>query len=324
LKVRVLGAAAGGGFPQWNCNCANCYGVRSGRINAKPRTQSSIAVTLDGEKWILFNASPDLRAQLEASPGLQPRRGLRGTGVHAVVLADSQIDHTTGLLFLREGCPLDVYCTDMVAEDLSSGFPIFKMLEAWDGGVNHHLVPVDGESFRVTGIDGIRLTAIALDGKAPPYSPHRHDPHVGDNVGYVIEDTQSGASLFYAPGLGAMSDRLLGIMSQVDCVMVDGTFWQEDEMIVAGVGSKLASQMGHLPQSGSNGMIEWLRRVDRPRKILIHINNTNPILVEDSPERGILSREGIEVAHDGLEFDVDTGSDGSSALVKKFGELAHA
>jgi len=130
--------------------------------------------------------------------------------------------------------------------------------------------------------------------------------------------------LFYAPGLGAMSDRLLSIMSQVDCVMVDGTFWQEDEMIVAGVGSKLASQMGHLPQSGSNGMIEWLRRVDRPRKILIHINNTNPILVEDSPERGILNREGIEVAHDGLEFDVDTVSDGSSALVKKFGESAHA
>jgi len=304
VQLRVLGAAAGGGFPQWNCNCANCRGVRSGEIAASPRTQSSIAVSMDGRKWLLFNASPDLRAQLEANPPLQPEQGKRDTGIHAVVLADSQIDHTTGLLLLREGCPYTVYCTDMVAEDLSTGFPIFTMLKAWDGGIQRQPVPVDGTSFEIAGMPGLELTAVPLEGKAPPYSPHRHDPHVGDNVGYIVADNESGATLFYAPGLGKMSQRLLDIMSAVDCVLVDGTFWQEDEMQAAGVGTKLASEMGHLPQSGDDGMLHWLRQVERPRKILIHINNTNPILNEASAQRRQVESEGVEVAADGMNFEV--------------------
>ncbi|MGB0379929.1 MAG: pyrroloquinoline quinone biosynthesis protein PqqB [Luminiphilus sp.] len=300
----VLGSAAGGGFPQWNCNCNNCCGVRSGSLDAIPRTQSSIAVSVDGERWILFNASPDIRSQLEANPPLQPKRGRRDTGVHGVVLADSQIDHTTGLLFLREGCPLRVYCTDMVAQDLSTGFPIFVMLQSWDGGVIHTTVPIDGSAFQVSDIEEISITAIPLDGKAPPYSPHRHDPHVGDNVGYLIEDTRSQASLFYAPGLGQMSSALLDMMGGADCVMVDGTFWSEDEMQRAGVGTKLASDMGHLPQSGDEGMLHWLSKIPGPRKILIHINNTNPILIENSPERKLVEESGVEVAYDGMAFDL--------------------
>ncbi|MEK9808320.1 MAG: pyrroloquinoline quinone biosynthesis protein PqqB [Halieaceae bacterium] len=300
----VLGSAAGGGFPQWNCNCNNCCGVRSGSLDAIPRTQSSIAVSVDGERWILFNASPDIRSQLEANPPLQPKRGRRDTGVHGVVLADSQIDHTTGLLFLREGCPLRVYCTDMVAQDLSTGFPIFVMLKSWDGGVIHTTVPIDGSAFQVIDIEEISITAIPLDGKAPPYSPHRHDPHVGDNVGYLIEDTRSQASLFYAPGLGQMSSALLDMMGGADCVMVDGTFWSEDEMQRAGVGTKLASDMGHLPQSGDEGMLHWLSKIPGPRKILIHINNTNPILIENSPERKLVEETGVEVAYDGMAFDL--------------------
>ncbi|MEL0313578.1 MAG: pyrroloquinoline quinone biosynthesis protein PqqB [Halieaceae bacterium] len=300
----VLGSAAGGGFPQWNCNCNNCCGVRSGSLDAIPRTQSSIAVSVDGERWILFNASPDIRSQLEANPPLQPKRGRRDTGVHGVVLADSQIDHTTGLLFLREGCPLRVYCTDMVAQDLSTGFPIFVMLKSWDGGVIHTTVPIDGSAFQVIDIEEISITAIPLDGKAPPYSPHRHDPHVGDNVGYLIEDTRSQASLFYAPGLGQMSSALLDMMGGADCVMVDGTFWSEDEMQRAGVGTKLASDMGHLPQSGDEGMLHWLSKIPGPRKILIHINNTNPILIENSPERKLVEESGVEVAYDGMAFDL--------------------
>ncbi|MEK9929024.1 MAG: pyrroloquinoline quinone biosynthesis protein PqqB [Halieaceae bacterium] len=300
----VLGSAAGGGFPQWNCNCNNCCGVRSGSLDAIPRTQSSIAVSVDGERWILFNASPDIRSQLEANPPLQPKRGRRDTGVHGVVLADSQIDHTTGLLFLREGCPLRVYCTDMVAQDLSTGFPIFVMLKSWDGGVIHTTVPIDGSAFQVIDIEEISITAIPLDGKAPPYSPHRHDPHVGDNVGYLIEDTRSQASLFYAPGLGQMSSALLNMMGGADCVMVDGTFWSEDEMQRAGVGTKLASDMGHLPQSGDEGMLHWLSKIPGPRKILIHINNTNPILIENSPERKLVEETGVEVAYDGMAFDL--------------------
>jgi len=304
VKVMVLGSAAGGGFPQWNCNCNNCCGVRSGSLDAIPRTQSSIAVSVDGERWILFNASPDIRSQLEANPPLQPKRGRRDTGVHGVVLADSQIDHTTGLLFLREGCPLRVYCTDMVAQDLSTGFPIFVMLQSWDGGVTQTTVPIDGSAFQVIGIEEISITAIPLDGKAPPYSPHRHDPHVGDNVGYLIEDTRSQASLFYAPGLGQMSSALLDMMGGADCVMVDGTFWSEDEMQRAGVGTKLASDMGHLPQSGDEGMLYWLSKIPGPRKILIHINNTNPILIENSPERKLVEESGVEVAYDGMAFDL--------------------
>ena len=304
MKVMVLGSAAGGGFPQWNCNCNNCCGVRSGSLDAIPRTQSSIAVSVDGERWILFNASPDIRSQLEANPPLQPKRGRRDTGVHGVVLADSQIDHTTGLLFLREGCPLRVYCTDMVAQDLSTGFPIFVMLQSWDGGVIHTTVPIDGSAFQVIDIEEISITAIPLDGKAPPYSPHRHDPHVGDNVGYLIEDTRSQASLFYAPGLGQMSSALLDMMGGADCVMVDGTFWSEDEMQRAGVGTKLASDMGHLPQSGDEGMLYWLSKIPGPRKILIHINNTNPILIENSPERKLVEESGVEVAYDGMAFDL--------------------
>jgi len=304
VKVMVLGSAAGGGFPQWNCNCNNCCGVRSGSLDAIPRTQSSIAVSVDGERWILFNASPDIRSQLEANPPLQPKRGRRDTGVHGVVLADSQIDHTTGLLFLREGCPLRVYCTDMVAQDLCTGFPIFVMLQSWDGGVIQTTVPIDGSAFQVIGIEEISITAIPLDGKAPPYSPHRHDPHVGDNVGYLIEDSRSQASLFYAPGLGQMSSALLDMMGGADCVMVDGTFWSEDEMQRAGVGTKLASDMGHLPQSGDEGMLYWLSKIPGPRKILIHINNTNPILIENSPERKLVEESGVEVAYDGMAFDL--------------------
>ena len=304
MKVIVLGAAAGGGFPQWNCNCHNCCGVRSGSIEAQPRTQSSIAVSADGERWILFNASPDIRAQLEANPPLQPKKGRRDTGIHGIVLADSQIDHTTGLLFLREGCPLSVYCTDMVAQDLSTGFPIFVMLQSWDGGVNHIPVPIDGSAFQVSDIEEISITAVPLEGKAPPYSPHRHDPHVGDNVGYLIEDTRSQASLLYAPGLGQMSSGLLDMMGGADCVMVDGTFWSEDEMQRAGVGTKLASEMGHLPQSGDEGMLNWLSKIQGPRKILIHINNTNPILLETSPERKLVEESGVEVAYDGMTFDL--------------------
>jgi len=137
MKVRVLGSAAGGGFPQWNCNCSNCSGLRNGTLNAIPRSQSSIALSIDDERWIVFNASPDIRSQLESFPAIQPRRGLRDTGIHALVLVDSQIDHTTGLLLLREGCPLTVYATDMVHQDLSTGFPVFKMLESWNGGINY-------------------------------------------------------------------------------------------------------------------------------------------------------------------------------------------
>ncbi len=302
MLIHVLGAAAGGGFPQWNCNCPMCRGVRDGSINARPRTQSSIAVSGDGEAWALFNTSPDLLAQLAAFPALQPGRSLRDTAIRAILFMDSQIDHTTGLLMLREGCPHDVYCSDMVHEDLSTGFPLFKMLEHWNGGIRRHPIPLDGAPFAMEGVAGLAFTAIPVKGKAPPYSPHRHDPHIGDNIGVQVLDVASGKTLFYAPGLGDLTGQTRALMAQSDCLLVDGTFWREDEMSCVGLGDRKAADMGHLPQSGENGMIEVLRPMTRPRKILIHINNTNPILDEDSPERKILASEGIEVAHDGMEI----------------------
>jgi len=302
MHIRILGSAAGGGFPQWNCNCRNCRGVRAGTLRAQPRTQSSIALSDDGGEWVLCNASPDIRAQLEAFPALQPARQLRDTAIAGIVLLDSQIDHCTGLLTLREGCPHQVWCTEMVHQDLTTGFPLFNMLSHWNGGLQHRLIELYAEPFTVPACPGLRLTAIALRSSAPPYSPHRGNPHPGDNIGLFIEDLRTGGTLFYAPGLGQVDEQLLGWMRRADCLLVDGTLWRDDEMRVCEVGDKLGSEMGHLPQSGPGGMLEVLDGLSAARKILIHINNTNPILDLDSPERAELDARGIEVAFDGMSI----------------------
>ena len=302
MHIQILGSAAGGGFPQWNCNCRNCRGVRAGTLRAQPRTQSSIALSDDGGEWILCNASPDIRAQLEAFPALQPARKLRDTAIAGIVLLDSQIDHCTGLLTLREGCPHQVWCTEMVHQDLTTGFPLFNMLSHWNGGLQHRLIELDAEPFTVPACPGLRLTAIALRSSAPPYSPHRGNPHPGDNIGLFIEDLRTGGTLFYAPGLGQVDEPLLGWMRRADCLLVDGTLWRDDEMRRCEVGDKLGSEMGHLPQSGPGGMLEVLDGLPAARKILIHINNTNPILDLDSPERAELDARGIEVAFDGMSI----------------------
>lgn len=303
MFVHVLGAAAGGGFPQWNCNCPNCQGLRNKSIKAQARTQSSIAVSSNGEDWVLFNTSPDILAQLAAFPALQPSRAVRDTGIRAIVFMDSQIDHTTGLLMLREGCPHQVYCTDPVYQDLTTGFPVFSLLKHWNGGIDRHPVPLDGESFTIAGIDHLEFTAIPVEGKAPPYSPHRHEAHRGDNIGMAVRDSRSGKQLFYAPGLGQISSTTRAAMEKADCLMVDGTFWREDEMSVVGLSEKKAADMGHLPQSGEGGMLAVLNDFSA-RKILIHINNTNPILDEESAQRSIVEQQGVEVAYDGMEFEL--------------------
>jgi pyrroloquinoline quinone biosynthesis protein B len=304
FRVHVLGSAAGGGFPQWNCNCRNCDGVRKGTLRTRARTQSSICVSSDGVNWVLFNASPDLLAQIKSFPALQPGRGIRDTGIRAIVLVDGQIDHTTGLLMLREGKPLEIWCTDMVHEDLTTGNPLFKILGHY-AGVNRHRLPIEpGNSFAIDGIEHLRFTSVALKSKAPPYSPHRDNPHDGDNVGIRITDTRTGRSLFYAPGLGEIEPHLRPLLEQADALMVDGTFWTDDEMIQLGISKKHARDIGHLPQSGAGGMIAVLQPLRAQRKVLIHINNTNPILDEDSPQRAQLSAAGIEVAHDGMELDI--------------------
>ena len=304
MKIHVLGSAAGGGFPQWNCNCSNCTGYRAGTLNAIARTQSSICVSTNGIDWALINASPDIRQQIGDFAALQPARAKRDTGIRGVVLMDAQIDHTTGLLMLRElAHPLPIYCTEMVQQDMSTGFPVMEMLSHYCG-VDWHEINADGAPFQVDGVEGVQFRGIYLSSKAPPYSPHRHDPHKGDNIGLVIEDVASGETVFYAPGLGVFEPHLLEHMQRAKCLLVDGTCWVNDEMQRQGVGKKLASEMGHLYQYGEGGMIEQLAQFPDARKILIHINNTNPILNEDGEERKILSGHGIEVARDGMEITV--------------------
>lgn len=302
MHIRVLGSAAGGGFPQWNCNCRQCSGVRSGSLRAQARTQSSIALSDNGVNWLLCNASPDIRAQLAGFAPLQPARRLRDTAIAGVLLMDSQIDHCTGLLSLREGCPHSVWCTERVHADLSSGFPLFPMLEHWNGGLHWQPIGLDREPFHIPACEHLRLRAIPLVSNAPPYSPNRGNPQPGDTIGLFIEDQRSGAAVFYAPGLGQVDDDVASWMDRADCLLLDGTLWRDDEMQVCGVGHSLGREMGHLPQSGPGGMLELLEDFPRQRKVLIHINNTNPILDEDSAERALLERRGIEVAYDGMSI----------------------
>lgn len=302
LHIKVLGSGAGGGFPQWNCSCDNCSGLRAGTINAKARTQSSIAISNDKKQWIIINTSPDIRHQLWTNPEFHPAQGKRDTPIKAVVLVDAQIDHTTGLLILREGQRLPVYCTSTVYQDLTTGYPILNLLDKYCK-IDHHPLPIeDHQTFQIPPFDSLTLMALPLVGKAPPYSPYRNDPRRGDNIGLLITDNDSGKSLFYAPALEAIPEQLLPILDKADCLMVDGTFWTEDEMITQGVGSKLASQMGHMPLSGDNGIIHLLNRFENARKILIHINNTNPILNESSEQHQQLKQQGIEVAFDGMDI----------------------
>ncbi|MHB0777155.1 pyrroloquinoline quinone biosynthesis protein PqqB [Halomonas sp. WWR20] len=307
MHVLVLGAAAGGGFPQWNCNCPNCQGVRNASMAARSRTQSSIAISSDGERWLLCNASPDIRAQIAQNAELHPQRQLRDTGIAGVLLVDAQIDHVTGLLSLREGCPLDVWCTPNVHQDLSTGFPLFPMLEHWQGGLRWQPIDIHESRrescFTIDFCPGLTFTAVALDSNAPPYSPRRGSPTPGDNLGLFIEETASGGSLFYAPGLGQLNESVRAWLQRADCVLVDGTLWHDDEMQRVGVGQSTGTDMGHLALAGETGLIAELDRLPAAtRRILIHINNTNPILDESSAQRAVLADHAIEVAHDGLRL----------------------
>lgn len=309
MHIRVLGSAAGGGFPQWNCNCANCAAVRQNDPALTARTQSSIAVSRNGQDWLLINASPDLLAQVQAMPELQPARAIRDTGIAAVLLMDAQIDHVTGLLMMRERrTALPIYATPQVFEELNTSLPLLRVLSHY-AGVEAHPLSLADPFFEVPGLDGIRFSVMPLSSNAPPYSPRRDAPLPGDNIGVVIEDLHSGKQLFYAPGLGRIEHAVAHALATSDVVLVDGTCWRDDEMQVLGLSDRSAADMGHLAQSGPGGMLEVLQALPAStRKILIHINNTNPILRSDSPERAALSAAGIELAWDGMSINLGTSA----------------
>ena len=233
-------------------------------------------------------------------------RGARRTveaAISGVVLMDGQVDHATGLFMLRErGAPLPLWCTDPVEEDLTQGNPVLRVLTHYSG-VERHRIVLDGTAFSVPGVDDLSFRALPLSSKAAPYSPHREQPVPGDNIGMTVTDTRSGRTLFYAPGLGQITPAVFDAMCGADCVLVDGTFWTDDEMGRLGLSRKTARDIGHLPQSGPGGMVEWMAKLPAAtRRMLIHINNTNPILDEDSDERAVLARERIEVAEDNMSI----------------------
>lgn len=256
----------------------------------------------DSARWVLVNASPDIRAQLQAYPDLQPNRAVRDSALCAVILVDGQVDHTTGLYMLRESTrPWPLWCTDSTYADLTHGNPVLAVL-AHFCGVDRRRLELD-ERFVVEEVPDVRWRALPVASKPAPYSPNRAAPVPGDNVALVIEEGRTGRCAVYAPGLGAIDGRLFELMQRAACVLVDGTFWDDDEMIRVGVSKKRARELGHLPQSGEGGMLEWLGRLPAAvRKILIHINNTNPILNESSAEARELERRGVEVARDGMEI----------------------
>jgi pyrroloquinoline quinone biosynthesis protein B len=256
-----------------------------------------------GGAWALVNASPDILMQLAANPQLQPGRAIRDTALAAIILVDGQVDHTTGLYMLRESArPWPIWCTDSTFADLTRGNPILEVLSHFCG-VERHRIAVDGGGFDLEQLPGVHWRALPVASKPAPYSPNREAPIAGDNIALQITDAHSGRTALYAPGLGAIDPDIWSAMQAAACVLVDGTFWSDDEMIGLGVSRKRARDIGHLPQSGAGGMLEWLGRLPTAtRKILIHINNTNPILDESSAPAAELKSRGIEVAWDGMEI----------------------
>jgi pyrroloquinoline quinone biosynthesis protein B len=307
MRILVLGAAAGGGFPQWNSNSTNCQRARSGDPLVPPRSQSSLAVSANGSDWYLLNASPDLRQQIFDNPQLHPRQGIRDSGIAGVVLTNGDVDHVTGLLTLRERYPLSVYATARIHAVLKAN-PIFEVLNPEFVERRELTLGQEVELCDQAGTpSGIGVEAFAVPGKVALYL---EDESAGENFGTVAEDTiglricdrSSGRNFFYIPGCAALSDDLAARVKNAPLLFFDGTLWRDDEMIVQGAGSKTGQRMGHLSMSGSDGAMALLAGFGIERRVFIHINNTNPVLAADSPERAEVESNGWEVAWDGMEL----------------------
>lgn len=300
MKVRVLGSAAGGGVPQWNCGCENCREARRGTGVVRPRSQESLAVSADGAAWFLLNVSPEIRAQIESFPPLTPREP-RHSPIAGLVLTNGDLDHCLGLLSLRESHPLTVYATESVRAGFTAGNVLYRTLERFPGQVTWRTLAVDPPREQSLGDAGLAITAVATPGNLPLHLKALRAPSAEDNVGLVVRDGRTGKRLAYFSGVAGPSPALARAVAEADVVFFDGTFWSSDELIALGLGTRRAEEMSHWPLGGPEGSAAFLAR-QRGRKILIHINNTNPILRAGSAERRALEAAGIEVAEDGLEL----------------------
>ncbi len=307
MRVLVLGSAAGGGFPQWNCNCRVCRAARDGDGRALARTQSSLAVSADGERWVLLNASPDLRQQITDNRPLHPKTEARHSPIAAVVLTNADVDHIAGLLTLRESQPFVLYASGRVHDALDAN-PIFRILnpqfvrrEALPLGQPLALQDSDGEEI------GLTVEPFAVPGKIALYL---EDPDAGDNfgtregdtIGLCVSQPAAGKRFFYIPGCAALDAPLAERLAGAPLVFFDGTLFENREMVTGGLGHKTGARMGHLNVSGPDGSMAAFEGLGVGRRIYIHINNSNPVLLEDSPERAAVEAAGWEVAYDGQEI----------------------
>ncbi len=296
----LLGTAAGGGFPQWNCWCPTCRIARREPGRAHPRTQSSAAVSSDGRRWFLLNASPDVHAQLAGLPVAEPD-GLRHVPVEGVVLTDAELDHTLGVVLLREGRHLQVYATPAVQRVLEHDTRLLPVTRAFADvlvrplatDVTTPLVYLDGCPA------GLSVTAFEVPAGPPRFATHEQPGHT---VGLLVRDDASGGVCAFVPGCGGLDGGLLDRLGAADLLLFDGTFWTDDELISLGIGERTARQMDHLPVSGPDGSLERLARLPARQRVYTHINNTNPMLIEDSPQRQMVQRLGLAVGSDGMRF----------------------
>jgi len=304
IEAVVLGSAAGGGFPQWNSNAPACRRARAGDKTAVPRTQASLVVSANGREWFVLNASPDLRLQIEAASVLHPRNGLRSSPIAGVLVPGGDVDAVAGLLHLRERHRFSVYAPARVLAVIAAN-PIFQVLAP--DCVERVELPLDRriELAGTAGPSGMAVIAFAVPSKVPLYlETGGQDPGIaeeGDAVGLQIIDSETGKSFFFIPGCAVMTDPLRQRLTGSELVFFDGTLWRDDEMIRLGVGNKTGRRMGHISMSGDDGAIAAFRDLGVKRRIFIHINNSNPVLLDDSPERQLAEAAGWEIAYDGME-----------------------
>jgi pyrroloquinoline quinone biosynthesis protein B len=303
MIIKVLGSAAGGGFPQANCNCRNCTDVRAGKPGLRRRTQSSLAVSPDGDRWVLLNASPDVRQQIETTPELAPRgnEGVRSSPIAAVVLTSGDVDHVAGLLGLREGFSFGLYASERVLAVLAAN-PIFNVLDR--GRVPRTVLPLDRA---VPAMAGIEVEAFAVPGKVALYmEDEAAGPSLGtqpgDTLGLEVSDPDRRRTFFYIPGCAAVDGVLARRLTGAALVLFDGTLYTDDELIAQGLSAKTGRRMGHISIAGHDGSMAAFADLGVKRRIYVHLNNSNPVLREDGPERAEVERTGWEVACDGMEI----------------------
>ncbi|RWF79377.1 MAG: pyrroloquinoline quinone biosynthesis protein PqqB [Mesorhizobium sp.] len=311
MRLKIIGSAAGGGFPQWNCNHRLSRAARTGMAGVHSRTQSSIAASVDGAGWVLFNASPDIRQQIAQTPELQPAYDapLRSTPIRAVVLTNADVDHVAGLLSLRERQPFVIYATTKVLATLEAN-SIFNVLDPTL--VPRRILP-PAEELAICDANGndtgVIVESFPVPGKIALYLEERGQPDAnfssesGDTIGVRIAGTGSRGSVFYIPGCARIDATLRTLLADAACLLFDGTVYTDDEMIAAGVGQKTGARMGHLAMSGDAGSIAGLADVRIGRRVFVHINNTNPVLDENSAEHAAVKAAGWEVAGDGMEME---------------------